>query len=295
MKRTAVTIALLTCVLCVSTLEARSTGANILNMVAGGLLLVGGGITTWACPLAGIPLSAMGAVTIGEAYHDEVIKKKGSIAEDDDYKGIGEEELLDSSQLQFGEDFWQKEYERRMRESQGLSPVPTFLENLRNLFGFKRAEAGELMPNNASNNGQLEPLQSIEDFLAEHSGRKNVTPEEKARRRDELKARRQAKQYVVQQAGIPNESPKSKATQPALSSLDLEDESYDWCTCNPPQGCFEAEMCVSFTCTKCKRVNREYAKKALQLERRMKELGAEVHWIGEGAEAKARRVEDSGL
>ncbi|MBR6374567.1 MAG: hypothetical protein IKS20_15440 [Victivallales bacterium] len=77
--------------------------------------------------------------------------------------------------------------------------------------------------------------------------------------------------------------------QSVLSKLDLNDDNYDWCKCNPP-GCVETDMKVSFRCSNCMKVNREYARKALQLEQRAKKQGEKVMWIGEGAESKARKA-----
>ena len=77
-----------------------------------------------------------------------------------------------------------------------------------------------------------------------------------------------------------------------LSNLDFEDESYDWCKCMDP-GCFTKslmgfECIVSFVCSKCGKVNRAYAKRAVEMERKAKEKGIDTLWFGENAEEKAK-------
>ncbi|MBQ4480238.1 MAG: hypothetical protein II943_06335 [Victivallales bacterium] len=103
---------------------------------------------------------------------------------------------------------------------------------------------------------------------------------------------------VIQAYHLPGEEPaeedkgQSRQRQVDLDTIDLDDDSYDWCTCNPPEGCFETEIMVSFVCTKCMKVHREYARKALEFERRMKESGMLIQWFGEDAESKARQAAD---
>ena len=47
---------------------------------------------------------------------------------------------------------------------------------------------------------------------------------------------------------------------------------------------------VIFGCTKCRKVNVEYAKMALELEKKMKAAGNTATWFGPNAEASARKA-----
>ena len=79
------------------------------------------------------------------------------------------------------------------------------------------------------------------------------------------------------------------SSQIDLSKLDLKDDNYDWCKCAVPR-CSASEYLVVFGCSKCGKINREYARKALALEQKLKTDGKEGHWYGANAEANAHKA-----
>ena len=78
-----------------------------------------------------------------------------------------------------------------------------------------------------------------------------------------------------------------------LKNMDLDDKNGDWCQCDLP-GCeervSEEGFFVSFVCLKCNKVNVSFAKKAIALEAKAKELGGDVKWFGPNAEQRAKSV-----
>ena len=80
-----------------------------------------------------------------------------------------------------------------------------------------------------------------------------------------------------------------KSQQLDLKNLNLDDDNYDWCKCAEP-GCRASDILVVFGCTKCGKINREYARKALALEQKLKAEGIETHWYGANAEANAHKA-----
>jgi hypothetical protein len=74
-----------------------------------------------------------------------------------------------------------------------------------------------------------------------------------------------------------------------VSSLNFDDENYDWCKCIPP-GCFATSWRVQFGCSRCGKINREYAKKAVVLAKEFKAQGKDFTWSGPNAEADARKA-----
>lgn len=146
----------------------------------------------------------------------------------------------------------------------------------RDLFGSKSANAGE-----------LEPLQPIDQFIAENS-------DEKIRNRDKSQGRRKrdASNRERRRKSLSSSSQAAVADpQPDIHGLNLDDPNGDWCKCAEP-GC-SANMEVNesgyvlFGCTKCKKVNVKYAKMALELEQKMKTAGETPTWYGPNAEARA--------
>ena len=77
-----------------------------------------------------------------------------------------------------------------------------------------------------------------------------------------------------------------------ISSLNFDDESYDWCKCISP-GCFATSSRVQFGCSRCGKINREYAQKAVVLEKEFKATGKDFTWFGPNAEANARKAAGS--
>lgn len=90
---------------------------------------------------------------------------------------------------------------------------------------------------------------------------------------------------------------KRKELRERLAAMDVDDGSQDWCRCDEP-GCFVVEdrkdgksaATVSFGCSKCGKINREYARLALKWEKKMLRQGIHGEWIGENAEANAHKA-----
>ncbi len=171
----------------------------------------------------------------------------------------------------------QEDLEYRRRVSNGLPPQPSFKENFKQLFGVKRAEAGELIQNERSGMGQLEPLQPIDDFIAGNTGRSDNDNSKRMERRAKLLERRSKTRTHAE-----------GQSQYDISKLDVDNDSYDWCQCEEPQGCVATETMVQCVCSRCDRINREYARKTLQLLRRAKESGMQVKWVEKDAESRFR-------
>lgn len=145
----------------------------------------------------------------------------------------------------------------------------------------------EAVPKEISQHTEIEqltpipPLPSVEEFLAGSDKPPTDTAEARARReqrRQVVRERRQAKRTVT----APETTPRF--------DFDVDDDSYDWCLCAEPSGVFETAEMVSFLCSKCLKVNREYARKALALEQRLQAQGKPAYWQGPNAEANARRA-----
>ena len=128
---------------------------------------------------------------------------------------------------------------------------------------------------------QISPLPPVEEFLATSDKPPTDTAEARAhreQRRQAVRERRQVKRTVT----APEATPRF--------DFDVDDDNYDWCLCAEPSGVFENAEMVSFLCSKCLKVNREYARKALAFERRLQSQGKPAYWQGHNAEANARRA-----
>lgn len=85
-----------------------------------------------------------------------------------------------------------------------------------------------------------------------------------------------------------------KSASPDLSSLNLDDDAYDWCTCANPgctdtmtiNGANSSGFC-SFVCANCAKVNRAYARKAVDYSKRIGAAGGRTVWLGENAAERA--------
>ena len=75
---------------------------------------------------------------------------------------------------------------------------------------------------------------------------------------------------------------------PDLHSLNLDDPNGDWCKCDPP-GCNEKTnglvRYVQYQCTKCGKINVEYARRALAMEKDVKAQGGQTQWWGNRGDA----------
>ena len=277
---------LLLCIFATPLAEARTLWGNI-GFIGGGVLAIAAGVGLAAISTAAIihglaaaPLLAgalilTGVVSLGIGAYDQY---RNTVSPQPVESGTAWENIID-----YDTDAAMRDFERRQRESmdalQGKS-TPTWRKKLKSLI-VKDAEAAELPPP-----GDLEPLPSIEDFISNTPNPKDDTPERQARReerRQALKERRQARKVSANANGEPAED----ETQ---FDFDLNDDSYDWCDCDEPTGLFETENMVSFGCTKCMRTNREYARKAVELEKRLKTRGQSGQWHGTNAKAAARRA-----
>ncbi len=73
-----------------------------------------------------------------------------------------------------------------------------------------------------------------------------------------------------------------------LHSLNLDDPNGDWCQCKPT-GCKETTIMgvpvVLYQCPNCKKVNRQYARLALQREKEWTAKGMQTMWTGDRSEA----------
>ena len=84
--------------------------------------------------------------------------------------------------------------------------------------------------------------------------------------------------------------PKRKVRQQStdLHSLNLDDPNGDWCKCNPP-GCIEKTTgefrYVQCQCAKCGKVNVEYARRALAMEKEVNAQGGQTQWWGNRSDA----------
>ena len=134
----------------------------------------------------------------------------------------------------------------------------------------------------------------VEDFMCMTSEAYKQAEEDRNRAAQKVKDTFSGKEAMSGKSSQQCENPAPAQLTPAidLTSLDLKDENYDWCKCADP-GCVAKSMMgmdyyVSFICTKCGKVNRTYAKRALEMERKSKEKGIDTIWIGDNAEEKAR-------
>ena len=267
------------------TVEARSTFDNIGRMVGGGFAtLIGGTLTYFQIYWPGIPIAMLGVGMATDGAYDQFFRGK-NIESDAD---IGADDLMKDREFRKGIKQWERmmreDMERRRRISRGLPPEPTFMVNMKQLFGIKRAEAGELKQRENIEIGGLEPLQPVGEFISENDGPKRGDSTKRAEKRAAMmERRRERRERMVESRTFDGDHPQSE-----LSKLDLDDDTYDWCTCDPPQGCYATDLVVSFGCTKCMKVNREYARKALQLEQRLIKEGIPARWLGRDAENKAR-------
>lgn len=84
-----------------------------------------------------------------------------------------------------------------------------------------------------------------------------------------------------------------KSQQHDLHSLDLDDPNGDWCKCESP-GCVEhvgRDSCgkvqgyVTIQCSKCGKINVEYARKALSFESQAESQGVDTTWTGNRSDA----------
>lgn len=85
----------------------------------------------------------------------------------------------------------------------------------------------------------------------------------------------------------------TSSQQPDLHSLDLDDPNGDWCKCESP-GCVEhvgRDSCgkvqgyVTIQCSKCGKINVEYARKALSFESQAESQGVDTTWTGNRSDA----------
>lgn len=82
-----------------------------------------------------------------------------------------------------------------------------------------------------------------------------------------------------------------------LKKMDLDDKSGDWCKCEDPGCCNTFRVIrgkhfggIRFFCSKCGRVNVEFAKEAIKYERIIKDEGGTPQWQGPNAEAMANKA-----
>lgn len=84
-----------------------------------------------------------------------------------------------------------------------------------------------------------------------------------------------------------------KSQRPDLHNLNLDDPNGDWCKCESP-GCVEhvgRDSCgkvqgyVTIQCSKCGKINVEYARKALSFESQAESQGVDTTWTGNRSDA----------
>lgn len=188
MKRTVAIAIFLTCLFASAPADARPLGQNIALVGIGGLAIVAGAVVAGpTMVLAATALITCGVVAAGIGVADEIYKAcakqpvKSSMALEEDTK------------LRHDADDAMRDYERKKREWQDelQKEAEASSKKKRKTFFIKSAEAGELWQENMPS---LEPLQPIEQFIAENSVKKNddtVKTRTREERRSELKDRKQ--------------------------------------------------------------------------------------------------------